>query len=46
MSDPVFPASVVGSLPRSDFVRDNTTAHGPAMLAPQWQALKDICGKK
>ena len=31
---------------RSDFVRDNTTAHGPAMLAPQWQALKDICGKK
>ena len=31
---------------RSDFVRDNTTANGLALLAPQWQALKDICGKK
>ena len=42
--------SVISSHPptseRSDFVRDNATAHGPAMLAPQWRALQDICDKK
>ena len=42
--------SVIGTHPlssdRSEFVRNNATAHGPAMLAPQWQALKDICPKK
>jgi predicted Zn-dependent protease len=48
--DPQEVQSVLSSHPssgeRSDFVRDNSTGHGPAMLAPQWRALQDICDKK
>ncbi len=40
--------SVIGTHPasgdRSEFVRTNTTASGPAMSDAQWNALKGICG--
>jgi len=40
--------SVIGTHPasgeRSDFVRSNATASGPAMSDAQWNALKGICG--
>lgn len=40
--------SVIGTHPatdeRSDFVRANATASGPAMSDGQWTALKGICG--
>lgn len=39
---------IVGTHPasaeRSDFVRANATAHGPAMTDAEWAALKAICG--